>query len=785
MLKTVITVLFALLFLAVDAQYKVKFVLKEKTAIHHDSIYITGTMTNWDSTANPAYLMQHEGPNEKLIVLDVKAGPLRYKFHRGSWFTVEKQYSGDEVPDHTLIITKDTTVTDSVSSWRDELMIDKKYSLTQSIADTTRVFILTHIANNYAFFPETYNSDSALLYAQKALQLQQKISKSAVYTEGGREKDRKMLIDLQELVAGLLHSLGNYPKALEIRLENINLAGNVKDKFVLAEALSSITNDYYAMKDYRSVLYYGKLMDSVMNTLDAKDVRFKNGLWFAKNTIAYIYRDLNLPDSALYYARKLDPIVAGLNAAVYVSLRGMLLGDIYRQKGDIDSAFFYYRRSIPLALSYYGNKHVATMQIGMAKLFQQTGHIDSALYYAKRGFSYFQNNKVDVQAWGENSDYYLADISPLLAELYNANHQADSAYKYLHLSVILKDSLYNSDRIRQFQTLSFNETTRRNQLDQQQKEAQQQYKTRIKIYGLIGGMAAFLVLAFILYRNNKHKQEANVLLQHQKQEIEKTLVELKNTQKQLVQSEKMASLGELTAGIAHEIQNPLNFVNNFSEVNKELVDELQQELKAGKIEEAIAISQDIKDNEDKINHHGKRADAIVKGMLQHSRSGSGQKELTDVNKLADEYLRLAYHGLRAKDKSFNATLKTDYDASIGSINIIPQDIGRVVLNLIMNAFYATGERRKLLAVGYEPLVTVSTRKTGDKVLISVKDNGGGIPQNIVDKIFQPFFTTKPTGQGTGLGLSLAYDIVKAHSGELNVNTKENEGSEFILQLPTV
>jgi signal transduction histidine kinase len=254
----------------------------------------------------------------------------------------------------------------------------------------------------------------------------------------------------------------------------------------------------------------------------------------------------------------------------------------------------------------------------------------------------------------------------------------------------------------------------------------------------------------------------------------------------------MASLGELTAGIAHEIQNPLNFVNNFSEVNAELIDELEGERSKVKGErnetlEGELIS-DIKQNLKKINHHGKRADAIVKGMLQHTRTSSGQKELTDINALCDEYLRLAYHGLRAKEKDFNATMQTDFDPSIVKINIIPAEIGRVLLNLYNNAFYAVNERArsyKLQAMSYEPCVMVSTKKINDKVEIKVWDNGNGIPLSIKEKIFQPFFTTKPTGQGTGLGLSLAYDIVKAHGGEIKVETKEGEGSEFIIQLPNV
>lgn len=277
-------------------------------------------------------------------------------------------------------------------------------------------------------------------------------------------------------------------------------------------------------------------------------------------------------------------------------------------------------------------------------------------------------------------------------------------------------------------------------------------------------------------------------VKRQTADLRKTLENLRSTQTQLIQSEKMASLGELTAGIAHEIQNPLNFVNNFSEVNGELLKELNAEAEKGNLDEVRAIAKDIGFNSEKINHHGKRAEAIVKGMLQHSRTSSGQKESTDINALCDEYLRLAYHGLRAKDKSFNAKFETDFDPTIEKISVVPQDIGRVILNLINNAFYAVSEKQKTPALpkgatGYEPTVTVSTRKLSDEVLIGVKDNGNGIPEKVLDKIFQPFFTTKPTGQGTGLGLSLSYDIIKAHGGELKVKTKESEFSEFIIQLP--
>jgi two-component system NtrC family sensor kinase len=290
------------------------------------------------------------------------------------------------------------------------------------------------------------------------------------------------------------------------------------------------------------------------------------------------------------------------------------------------------------------------------------------------------------------------------------------------------------------------------------------------------------------------EQEKQHLLATQNETLEKqvtdrtaalsqSLKELNDTQAQLIQREKMASLGELTAGIAHEIQNPLNFVNNFSEVNKELIDEAAKANAAGHPDEVKELLSTLMDNEEKIINHGKRADGIVKGMLQHSRSSSSIKEPTDINALADEYLRLSYHGLRAKDNSFNATMKTDFDESVGKINIIPQDICRVLLNLYNNAFYAISEKKKQQPDNYEPTISVSTKKVNDKVEIRVKDNGSGIPQKVVDKIFQPFFTTKPTGQGTGLGLSLSYDIVKAHGGEIKVETKENTGTEFMIQLP--
>jgi signal transduction histidine kinase len=288
------------------------------------------------------------------------------------------------------------------------------------------------------------------------------------------------------------------------------------------------------------------------------------------------------------------------------------------------------------------------------------------------------------------------------------------------------------------------------------------------------------------WHQNEWKRENERLqkkVDEQTAELRQSLEHLKATQAQLIQSEKMASLGELTAGIAHEIQNPLNFVNNFSEVSNELIDEMHEELNKGDMEEVKAISNDLKQNLEKINHHGKRADAIVKGMLQHSRSNSGEKEAVDLNKLTDEFLRLAYHGLRAKDKSFNATLETNFDPNLSEINVVSQDIGRVILNLFTNAFYAVNEKQSSSSADYKPTVSVMTQRLKDSITILIRDNGNGIPKSIIDKIFVPFFTTKPTGKGTGLGLSMSYDIIKAHNGQLDVSTKTGEYTEFKITLP--
>ena len=389
--------------------------------------------------------------------------------------------------------------------------------------------------------------------------------------------------------------------------------------------------------------------------------------------------------------------------------------------------------------------------------------LQEAIDLLQQDISRLLNNRVEILR-----DYRL--IAELSTKINNGTKAAETYAIFL----AKQDSLL-ADQAK-YRSISFEAEQQMNEKELSIANLESQNKIASLYRNFLIGIAVLLFLFVLgIYQRFRFKKKDNLVL-------EKTLDDLKSTQSQLIQSEKMASLGELTAGIAHEIQNPLNFVNNFSEVSTELVDEMNEEILKGNLEDAQQIGADLKENLSKINHHGKRAGDIVRGMLQHSRSSSGAKEPTDINALADEYLRLAYHGLRAKDKEFNASLHTDFDESIGKINIIPQDIGRVILNLITNAFYVVDEKKKSGIENYEPNVSVSTKKIADNILISVKDNGNGIPQKVLDKIFQPFFTTKPTGQGTGLGLSLSYDIVKAHGGELKVETKEGVETEFIIIL---
>jgi signal transduction histidine kinase len=398
------------------------------------------------------------------------------------------------------------------------------------------------------------------------------------------------------------------------------------------------------------------------------------------------------------------------------------------------------------------------------------GKKDSALSYVRNAEQMVKTlNSPDVTLRAYNT----------WARYYYLENNKDSIVKYQALIISVTNSLSNTKNLQQFENIDFEEQQKQLAVETAQKEIRDTWR----MYLLLAGLFIILIIVVILWRNNRQRRIANDMLSTQKNSLEFTLSELKSAQSRLIHSEKMASLGELTAGIAHEIQNPLNFVNNFSEINRDLIKELRAEAEKGNIEDVKTLAENIESNSEKINHHGRRADSIVKGMLQHSRASSAQKELTNINKLAEEYFRLAITGHRAKDKSFNVGLKTNLEGSLPEINVVPQDIGRVLLNLVNNAFYSVRERAHQEKSGYEPVVSLSTGRGADNIEVRIKDNGTGIPGNVLQKIFQPFFTTKPTGQGTGLGLSVSYDIVKAHGGELKVETAEGEGCEFVILLP--
>ena len=649
-------------------------------------------------------------------------------------------------------------------------------SLKRSVQTEKNDTIKLAACRSLGFYYQDFIADSGLYFHEQQLALSKKLNK------------KLWQADAYSQAGYCLATLGNLMKSYEYHSEAMKLAQDEKNEADNWRpwTFSNSKNSHDARVSILGMNY--QMMGNLWGGLGEKEKQrsyyeeaVKLGESINNGKMVYLglssISEVLPPDSAIMFETK------ALNYAAAAGFRRtgaslLRIARAYFQKGIFDSAFVLAHKSIAINQADNYLRSLVSSYTGVSYLFGRLNNKDSSLYFAKKALE-------TARITGLPGSLQQAYQS--LSGANQLNNKIDSAFKYEQLSNKLNDSLKNAriNSLTKYQKFSFDEQLRLKKLD----EEKTAYANNLKMMGLLAALGGILVVAFILYRNNRQKQHANIILQQQKDKVESTLAELKSTQSQLIQSEKMASLGELTAGIAHEIQNPLNFVNNFSEVNKELVDELQQELKAGRIDDAIEISNDIKANEEKINHHGKRADAIVKGMLQHSRSSSGVKEPTDINALADEYLRLSYHGLRAKDKSFNATMKTDFDPSIGNINIIPQDIGRVILNLITNAFYAAtlpppdGGGFLDPAYKHNPTVWVSTKKIGDKILISVRDNGPGIPQKILDKIFQPFFTTKPTGQGTGLGLSLSYDIVKAHSGELKVETKEGEGSTFTIILP--
>jgi signal transduction histidine kinase len=559
---------------------------------------------------------------------------------------------------------------------------------------------------------------------------------------------------------------GDNTSALEYYFKALPLAEKTKEKRRISSLYFDMALVYFDMLDNEMAL---EMTRKGGDNLPVKSHPLYDFmlLQYEANMTQYFMLSKNA-DSAFKYAREFHETLGRSNKGIVdVHLDHINLASSYAISGNTQKAEEYFTAAMALQDS---------IENVSSKLYFYNNYIQFLLANGRAKEGAIQSrNLLALGLQQDNNNVKLAGAG-YLRQVYDTLNQKDSAYFYARMEAMINSQMFSQDNKNRVQALLFNDQLR----TIEEKNKAVAYQNQLKQYGLMAGLAMVLLIAFILFRNNRQKQNAN-------QVLGKTLTDLKSTQSQLIQSEKMASLGELTAGIAHEIQNPLNFVNNFSEVSNELIDEMNEELDKGDIDEAKAISVDIKQNLEKINHHGKRADAIVKGMLQHSRSSSAEKEATNINLLADEYLRLAYHGLRAKDKAFNSDMKTDFDDSIKTITIIPQDIGRVVLNLVTNAFYAVNEKAIAAKASgdttYKPLVSIATKKKNNTIEITVADNGNGMPDAVKDKIFQPFFTTKPTGQGTGLGLSMSYDIITAHGGKLKVNSTEGQGTEMIIYLP--
>jgi signal transduction histidine kinase/Tfp pilus assembly protein PilF len=653
-------------------------------------------------------------------------------------------------------------------------------NLYSSLSGATSDTVLMENYSNLGSYYLSDDRDSSNFYLEKALPIAVKLNLK--FDEASILNKMGIILMQQE----------KFAKSLEFYLKAINI---LKDPAIektiwhlspgqnqTVARMLELSNSY----DFIGLLnaYTGNWIDNTKNQLK----NYREAEKYAKiagdrGQIAYInfhmgiaYMNEGKLDSALMFIKNALSVFSEFKDQTGLGRAMKYLGDTYEKMGNFDLAANTILQAMTFLKRTNDYVHIGLAYISLNRVYTDLKKDDSALYYAKESLKVFEKRK--DRAWKR-------DAYNLLASSFDRMGKTDSATMYLKLAKSLSDSLSEEERknLLAFQDVVVDEQAKLEKLEKEKIETRE----KLKIYLLMSGIIVFIVIVFLLYRNNQHRKKTTETLRLRNEEIENTLHQLRSTQTQLIQSEKMASLGELTAGIAHEIQNPLNFVNNFSEVNKEMLEELKGERLKPKEERDDTLEDelinDVIANEEKINHHGKRADAIVKNMLQHSRKSTGQRELSDINALCNEYLRLAYHGTRAKDKSFNTEIKTEFDDSIGKINIIPQDIGRVLLNVINNAFYAVNEKKKTTDENYKPKVSIQTKKIGNIVELTVEDNGNGIPQNIVDKIFQPFFTTKPTGQGTGLGLSLSYDIIQSHSGEIKVESKEGEGTGFIIYLP--
>jgi two-component system NtrC family sensor kinase len=630
-----------------------------------------------------------------------------------------------------------------------------RLALSKAKTDTMRYGASINLSFAY-YLP---NPDSSIIFAQQAYLLAKKNNWAS-----GQEK-------CLNNIANSYASLADYVKSLQFYFKAVKIAGELNDLFEMSFINDNIGATYIQEQDYKKALPYLRLAQKQLNTF-ALSHKF---LFKHKRTRAFIYGntgegylDMHQADSAEYYLNIAYNESKKLNLTDNIGWVQRDLGEVEVEKGNKAGALQLFRQAVISDKAVDDGEDVSIACLSTASLYHKYKQQDSAEYYALKALEAAATGKFEQD---------VLNAGKVLYTFYDEDHNLPQAYKYFKITTAAKDSLYSQDKVKQLLSLDFDEKERQQELQVAQKEAQAEAENRLRTYILSGGLGVLLLLALIFWRNSRQRQKANAILS-------KTLSDLKATQTQLIQSEKMASLGELTAGIAHEIQNPLNFVNNFSEVNTEMLDELDEELSKGDIAEAKAIAADIRQNEQKINHHGKRADFIVKGMLEHSRSGTGERQPTNINILAEEFFKLSYQVLRAKDKEFNAELITHFDANLPKANVVQQDIGRVLLNLFNNAFYAVNQKAKTAGNDYKPEVILTTLRENGSLLIKVKDNGVGIPDAIKEKIMQPFFTTKPTGEGTGLGLSLTYDmVVKGHGGSIKVDSVEGEGSEFMISLP--
>ena len=630
-------------------------------------------------------------------------------------------------------------------SQSDSLKIDslKKVLLTQK-EDTNKVNTLNELLNTLFWISQTDNVSD---FANQSLSLSQKLG----YLKG--EAKSSLIISKINMIKGDLVSAFKYAQRA------VDIYRKSGDDENLVDAFNWYVVFLNYQKNFKGILNIYFEAEKILLRLNDSDK-----LQGILGNIGITYKELGKKDSAEIYFKKAYELSTKINSDYGRVNHLISLGLLYLDEGRNDEAAKILYQCF--SFSYLNNTVIWIGEVywGVAKLYQKRDNPDSSLFYANKSFENAYSNS--------DSTFRIIKAAQLLSELYEEKRNYKEAFHFYKLAAAAEDSFYNGEKAQQASVLLLQEKEKEQEIITTKKE----FKNKLLLYSSFGALLIIAIVTIFLLHNNRQQKRSN-------KKIEKAYLDLKYTQAQLIQSEKMASLGELTAGIAHEIQNPLNFVNNFSDVNKELIEEANNEIDKGNVSEVKSILTDIKENEGKINHHGKRADAIVKGMLQHSRTSTGQKELTDINALCDEYLRLAYHGLRAKDKSFNAEIKTDFDSNIEKINVVPQDMGRVLLNLFNNAFYAVNEKNKMAGENYKPLVSVKTKKVKGTIEVSVEDNGNGIPGSIKEKIFQPFFTTKPAGQGTGLGLSLSYDIVKAHGGELNVETTGDKGTVFSIQLP--